>query len=98
VAAIERQHGLQALAIEHLAARLAGGFLQPINSDSLKEAIGGAIAMDLGEFNDIKTLPGFPRAAAPRRRRTCQPHRRRRSSVNFEEARYRFAIISIPRL
>jgi hypothetical protein len=54
-AAIERQHGLQALAIEHLAARLAGGFLQPINSDSLKEAIGEAIAMDLGEFNDIKT-------------------------------------------
>jgi hypothetical protein len=64
VAAIRRQHGLQALAIEHLAARLAGGFLQPINSDSLKEAIGEAIAMDLGEFNDIKTLPGFPRAAA----------------------------------
>src|SRR5580700_10106629 len=64
VAAIERQHGLQALAIEHLAARLAGGFLQPISSDSLKEAIGEAIAMDLGEFNNIKTLPGFPRAAA----------------------------------
>ena len=64
VAAIERQHGLQALAIEHVAARLAGGFLQPINPDSLKEAIGEAIAMDLGEFNDIKTLPGFPRAAA----------------------------------
>jgi len=64
VAAIERQHGLQALEIEHLAARLAGGFLQPIDSDSLKEAIGEAIATDLGEFNDIKTLPGFPRAAA----------------------------------
>ncbi len=63
-AAIERHHGLQALAIEHVAARLAGGFLQPINSNSLKEAIGEAIAMDLGEFNDIKTLPGFPRAAA----------------------------------
>ena len=58
------RHGVQAIAIEHLAARLAGGFLQPINSDSLKEAIGEAIAMDLGEFNDIKTLPGFPRAAA----------------------------------
>ena len=64
VAAIQRQHRLQALAIEHVAARLAGGFLQPINSNSLKEAIGEAIAMDLGEFNDIKTLPGFPRAAA----------------------------------
>ena len=60
----QRQHGLQAVAIEHLAARLAGGFLQPINSDALKQAIGEAIATDLGEFNDIKTLPGFPRAAA----------------------------------
>jgi hypothetical protein len=63
-AAIERRHGRQALAIEHLAARLAGGFLQAINADSLKEAIGEAIAMDLGEFNKIKKLPGFPRAAA----------------------------------
>ena len=64
VAAIERQRGLQALAIEHVAARLAGGFLQPINSNSLNEAIGEAIAMDLGELDDIKTLPGFSRAAA----------------------------------
>ena len=63
-AAIKRRHGLQTVAIEQLAARLAGGFLQPINSDSLKEAIGEAIAIDLGEFNEIKTLPGFPRAAA----------------------------------
>lgn len=63
-AAIEHRHGLQALAIEHLVARLAGGFLQPISSDLLKEAIGEAIAVDLGEFNAIKTLPGFPRAAA----------------------------------
>jgi PD-(D/E)XK nuclease superfamily len=63
-AAIEHRHGLQVLAIEHLVARLAGGFLRPINSDSLKKAIGEAIAADLGEFNDIKALPGFPRAAA----------------------------------
>lgn len=63
-AAVERQHGLLAIAIEHLVARLAGGFLQPIDSDSLKEAIGEAVALDLGELNEIKTLPGFPRAAA----------------------------------
>ena len=56
VAAIERQHGLQVLAIEHLAARLAGGFLQLINSDCLKEAIGDTIATDLGEFNDYGML------------------------------------------
>jgi hypothetical protein len=61
---MERRHGLQTLAIEHLAARLAGGFLQPVNSDSLKEAIVGATSLDLGEFNNIKTLPGFARAAA----------------------------------
>ncbi len=61
---MERRHGLQTLAIDHLAARLAGGFLQPVNSDSLKEAIVGATSLDLGEFNNIKTLPGFARAAA----------------------------------
>jgi hypothetical protein len=64
MAAIKHRQGLQALAIEHLAARLAGGFLQPIDSDALKHAIGDAIAEDLGEFNEIKKLPGFPRAAA----------------------------------
>jgi hypothetical protein len=63
-AAVKRQHGLQAIAIEHLVARLAGGFLQPISSDSLKDAIGAAVALDLGELNSIKALPGFPRAAA----------------------------------
>ena len=61
-AAVKRQHGLQAIAIEHLAARLAGGFLQPIDSDSLKEAIGEAVAMDLGELNEIKTLPGLSKS------------------------------------
>jgi hypothetical protein len=55
------RRGLRSLAFRREA---EGGFLQPINPDSLKEAIGEAIAMDLGEFNDIKTLPGFSRAAA----------------------------------
>jgi len=63
-AAVERRHGLQALSIELLAARLAGGFLQPIDSDALKSAIAKAIVADLGELNDIKELPGFSRAAA----------------------------------
>ena len=63
-AAVERRHGLQALPIELLAARLAGGFLQPIDSDALKSAIGKATLADLGELNDIKVLPGFARAAA----------------------------------
>ncbi|MBM3655050.1 MAG: PD-(D/E)XK nuclease family protein, partial [Alphaproteobacteria bacterium] len=63
-AAIERRHGLQALSVEHLAARLAGGFLRPIDSDALKAAIAEAKTADLGELNGIKGLPGFSRAAA----------------------------------
>jgi hypothetical protein len=38
-AAIAGRHGLQALPIDALAARLAGGFLQPIDPDALKSAI-----------------------------------------------------------
>jgi hypothetical protein len=63
-AAVARRHGLQALSIEHLAARLAGGFLQPVDSDALKAAIARAVTADLGELNSIKGLPGFSRAAA----------------------------------
>lgn len=59
-AAAKRSHGLQVLSIEHLAARLAGGFLQVIDSDTLKDAIAKALAADLGELNGIKELPGFP--------------------------------------
>ena len=63
-AAIARQHGVQALSVEQLAARLAGGFLQPIDPDALKAAIAKAVSADLGELNGIKGLPGFARAAA----------------------------------
>ena len=63
-AAAANRHGLQALPIEGLAARLAGGFLQPIDPDALKAAITKALAAELGDLNRIKDLPGFPRAAA----------------------------------
>src|SRR6185312_6873594 len=63
-AAIKSRHGLQALPIEALAARLAGGFLQPIDPDALKTAIIKALTAELGELDRIKELPGFPRAAA----------------------------------
>jgi PD-(D/E)XK nuclease superfamily protein len=63
-AAAAKRHGLQALPIEGLAARLAGGFLQPIDPDALKAAITKALAAELGDFNRIKDLPGFPRSAA----------------------------------
>jgi hypothetical protein len=63
-AAVAKRHGLQALPIEGLAARLAGGFLQPIDPDALKAAVTQALSADLGDLNRIKELPGFPRAAA----------------------------------
>src|SRR6266851_1643115 len=63
-AAVASHHGLQALPIEGLAARLAGGFLQPIDPDALKAAVTKALSADLGDLDRIKELPGFPRAAA----------------------------------
>ena len=63
-AAVASRHGVQALPIEGLAARLAGGFLQPIDSDVLKTAITKALSAKLGDLDRIKELPGFPRAAA----------------------------------
>jgi hypothetical protein len=63
-AAMVGRHGLQALPIEGLAARLAGGFLQPIDPDALKAAITKALSAELADLDRIKNLPGFPRAAA----------------------------------
>ena len=63
-AAIDGSQGLVLLTIEQLAARLAGGFLQPIDSDDLKTAVATAIIQPLGELDAIKDLPGFQRAAA----------------------------------
>ena len=63
-AAVAGRHGLQCLPIQGLAARLAGGFLQPIDPDVLKSAIAKALAAELGDLDCIKDLPGFPRAAA----------------------------------
>jgi PD-(D/E)XK nuclease superfamily len=63
-AAAAGQLGLQAEPIERIAARLAGGFLGPIDDEDLKQAILSAIDTELGELDAIKRLPGFPRAAA----------------------------------
>jgi hypothetical protein len=63
-AATAGRHGVQVLPIEGLAARLAGGFLQPIDPDALKSAIAKALSAELGDLDRIKELPGFPRAAA----------------------------------
>ena len=63
-AAVEGEQGLLIVTIEQLVARLAGGFLQFIDPDDLKTAVVAAVAEPLGEFEKIKTLPGFQRAAA----------------------------------
>ncbi len=63
-AALDGSQGVVLLTIEQLAARLAGGFLQPIDSDDLKTAVASAVAQPLGELDAIKELPGFQRAAA----------------------------------
>ena len=63
-AAIDAQQGLQLYTMEQLAARLAGGFLQPIDDDALNVAVGAALVTPLGDLDAIKELPGFRRAAA----------------------------------
>ena len=63
-AALDAEQGLQMFTIEQLAARLAGGFLRPIDPDDFNAAVGAALAVPMGELDAIKTLPGFQRAAA----------------------------------
>jgi hypothetical protein len=58
-------HGIQILTMGHMVARLAGGFLAPIDPDCLRDAITEALPeLDLGELENIKTLPGMARATA----------------------------------
>ncbi len=63
-AALEGKHGLKLLTSDQLAARLAGGFRQPIDSDHMADAVRDSIGLPLGELDTIKSLPGFQRAAA----------------------------------
>ncbi len=63
-AAFNRNHGLQIFTVEQLVARLAGGFLRPIDPEDLNTAVSAIISRPLGELDAIKRLPGFQRAAA----------------------------------
>lgn len=57
--------GVQVLSIEHVASRLAGGFLRVVDVVTLRDTITKVIpTTDLGEIDAIKMLPGFPYAAA----------------------------------
>ncbi|KQN04862.1 hypothetical protein ASE85_07700 [Sphingobium sp. Leaf26] len=64
-AARHQHHGIQVMAFEQLAARLAGGFRQPINAEMLRDAIQRVLPdIDLGELDAIKLLPGMVGATA----------------------------------
>jgi hypothetical protein len=59
-----RQQGVQVMAIEQAAARLAGGFVRPVDTDSLRLALQDVLPMAaLGELDAIKALPGMVSAA-----------------------------------
>jgi hypothetical protein len=63
-AARERQHGLQVMTFEQMAARLAGGLSQPIDIEALRVAIQVSLLKTyLGELDRIKSLPGMVDAA-----------------------------------
>jgi hypothetical protein len=59
-------HGVEIRSIEQVAARLAGGFLQPVDTDVLGDAAAAAIATlsaeELGDLYGIADLPGLPAA------------------------------------
>ena len=64
-AAINGEQGVLVISMEELAARLAGGFIRSIRTDSLKTSVREATAAgSLGTLDRIRNLPGFQRAAA----------------------------------
>lgn len=64
-AAREGRQGLQVMSFEQAAVRLAGGFVRPIDDESLRAAIQAVLpATPMGELECIKALPGMIDAAA----------------------------------
>jgi PD-(D/E)XK nuclease superfamily len=62
-AARKGANGMQVMTMAQLASRLAGGFMQPIDPDTLQDAVREALsAGSLGDLDTIKTLPGMVRA------------------------------------
>ena len=59
-AARERQHGVQIMSFEQLAARLAGGLSRPVDDEVLRATIQTNLpSIALGELNNLKSLPGM---------------------------------------
>lgn len=63
-AARRGRHGLQVMTFEQAAVRLAGGFNQAIDTETLRATIQAVLpTTDLGELESIKALPGMVAAA-----------------------------------
>jgi hypothetical protein len=63
-AARDARHGLQVMSFEQAAVRLAGGFVRPIDDESLRAAIQVVLPVTpMGELENIKALPGMIDAA-----------------------------------
>lgn len=62
------EQGLQVMTIEQVAQRLAGGFLRPVDGETLfrlaTEAVKAATPTELGDLAEISDLPGLPGALA----------------------------------
>lgn len=83
-AAEERAHGTQVMTFEQLVARLAGGFIVPIETEVLRQTILRVLPeTQLGELDGIKALPGMAGAAADTLRKVW------RSGIDLQEMRGR---------
>ena len=59
-AARKKEHGLQVLTLEQLAARMAGGLLRPVDDETLRAVVQAALPeTTLGELDALKALPGM---------------------------------------
>jgi hypothetical protein len=59
-AARKRQHGVQIMSFEQLAARLASGLSRPVDDEVLRATIQANLPnIALGELNSLKSLPGM---------------------------------------
>jgi hypothetical protein len=56
----ERQHGVQIMSFDQLAARPAGGLSRPVDDEVLRATIQTNLpSIALGELNNLKSLPGM---------------------------------------
>ena len=79
-AARGRGHGLQIMAFEHLAARMAGGMCRPVDDEELRRVVKQVLpATDLGELDAIKDLPGMVSASVDTLRKAW------RADINLQE-------------